>query len=178
MLLGSPSAHAEDGTVGIMVDAGLPDGVNGSLVWRATPRIRAHGGVGYNGVAPGVRAGLSVAAFPYFVTPTATIEAGRFFSGNANTLAQMISGDPSFDEPILRDVAYDFANAHLGFELGYSGMTFYVHGGMSVLQMRVHNVDESLAFTASDDGAKLEVRSDPLVRVIAPSARAGFVYYF
>ncbi|MCP4446634.1 MAG: hypothetical protein GY811_15005 [Myxococcales bacterium] len=176
---GEEGARAEDGSVGLMVDAGLPDGVSGSLVWRATPRIRAHGGMGYNGFAPGVRAGVSLAAFPYFITPTATVEAGRFFQGNANTLAQMVSGDSSFDEPVLREFGYDFANAHLGIELGYSGMTFYVHGGMSALQMRVRNLDETLAASFEDsEGPKLEVRSDPVVRVIAPSARAGFVYYF
>ncbi len=172
-------AQAEDGTVGLMVDAGLPDGVSGSLVWRMTPRIRVHGGVGFNGFAPGMRAGFSLAAFPFFVTPTATVEAGRFFEGNANTLAQMVSGDPAFDEPVLREVGYDFANAHIGLELGYSGMTFYVHGGMSALQMRVRNLDDTLAANNEEsDGPRVELRSDPVLRVIGPSARAGFVYYF
>tara|TARA_R110002073_G_scaffold218689_3_gene378979 strand:+ start:558 stop:1103 length:546 start_codon:yes stop_codon:yes gene_type:complete len=176
---GAQDAHAEDGSVGVMVDAGLPDGVSGSLVWRMSPRIRVHGGVGYNGFAPGVRAGFSVAAFPFFITPTATVEAGRFFEGDANTLAQMVSGDSEFDEPALREVGYDFANAHVGLELGYSGMTFYVHGGMSALQMRVRNLNATLdANFDESDGPKLELRSDPTLRVIGPSARAGFVYYF
>lgn len=176
---GAKTAQAEDGSVGVMVDAGLPDGVSGSLVWRMTPRLRIHGGVGYNGFAPGVRAGFSLAAFPFFITPTATVEAGRFFEGNANTLAQMVSGDPEYDEPALREVGYDFANAHVGLELGYSGMTFYVHGGMSALQMRVRNLDATLSANFEDsEGPKVELRSDPSVRVIGPSARAGFVYYF
>ena len=172
-------AWAEDGTVGIMVGAGLPDGVDGSLVWRVLPRVRLHGGVGYNGFAPGVRAGLSLAAFPFIITPTASVEAGRFFPGNANTLAQMLMGDASYDEPALREVGYDFANAHVGLEFGYSGMTFYMHGGMSMVQTTVRNLDESLAATFEEgEGPKLEIRSDPTARITAPSARAGFVYYF
>lgn len=176
---GSSEAIADDGSLGLMVDAGLPDGVNGSLVWRPTPRLRAHGGVGYNGFAPGVRAGASVAAFPFWVTPTFTVEAGRYFEGDANKLARMVSGDESFDEPVLRELGYDYANAHLGLEIGYSGMTFYVHGGLSMLQMRVRNVDESLAANFdSEEGARIEVRKDPTIRLTAPSGRAGFIYYF
>jgi len=162
-----------------MLDAGLPDGVNGALVWRITPRLRAHGGVGYNGISPGIRAGLSLAAFPSIVTPTASVEAGRYFSGNANPLAQMLSGDESIDEPMLHDVGYVYANAHIGLEVGYSRMTFYLHGGMSAVQLRVRNVQESLATVFNDSaGPKIEMRSDPVIRVIAPSARAGFIYYF
>lgn len=171
------SARAEDGRVGLMFDAGLPDGVNGAMVWRPLPRIRVHGGMGYNGFAPGVRGGVSMSAVPYWVTPTATVEVGRYFEGNANRLAQMISGDPEFDEPVLRRIGYDYANAHVGAELGYAGMTFYVHGGLSALQMRVRNVDDSLGMS-DGEGTRVEVRSDPVLRLLSPSARAGFIYYF
>lgn len=180
MGFGTPSeADAGRRKVGLMFGAGVPDGVNSALVWRPTPRIRAHGGVAYNGFAPGVRGGISLAAIPFWITPSVSVEAGRFFSGNANLLAQMVSGDTSFDELALRDIGYDFANAHLGIELGYEDMTFYLHGGMSAVQMSVRNVDDFLALAfESDEGPKIEVRSDPKLRLFAPSARTGFVYYF
>lgn len=168
-----------DGKVGVMVDAGLPDGMNASLVLRPTPRIRAHGGISYNGFAPGVRAGVSLAAFPFWITPTITAEAGRYFQGNANPLLQMVSGDSEIDEPLLRDIGYDYANAHIGLEFGYSGMTFYVHAGMSVIQTKLRNVGDSLALVFDDEeGPSVEIRSDPFLRIIAPSGRTGFVYYF
>ncbi|MBL4637590.1 MAG: hypothetical protein JKY56_27285 [Kofleriaceae bacterium] len=175
---GMHSDASADGTLGLMVDAGLPDGVVASLVVRPTPRIRAHGGVSYNGFAPGVRAGVSLAAFPFWITPTITVEAGRYFQGNANPLVEMLSGSSGIDEPILRDVGYDYANAHVGLEFGYSGMTFYVHAGMSVVELELHNVGDSLALFFDDEGPAVEVRSDPLIRIIAPSGRTGFVYYF
>lgn len=172
-------AHAEGSDLGLMIEAGLPDGINGALVWRPSPRIRAHGGAGFNGVAPGLRAGVSVAAFPYWITPTLSAEVGHYFAGNANTLGQKLSGDPEFDQPVLREFGYDYVNASLGLELGYSGMTFYIHAGMSGVQTRLRNVDESLASDSEGImGPRIEVRSDPLVRVLAPSARTGFIYYF
>ncbi len=162
-----------------MLDAGLPDGVNGALVLRPTPRIRAHGGLSFNGFAPGVRGGVTVAAFPFWITPTLTVEAGRYFKGDANGLVRMISGNAEFDEPVLRELGYDYATTHVGLEFGYSGMTFYVHGGMSVVQARLRNVGESLSLLLDgDSGPSLEIRSDPLVRIIAPSGSTGFVYYF
>lgn len=180
MILGARSpAQAENGRIGLMLDAGLPDGVNGSLVWRMTPRIRAHAGVSHNGISPGVRAGIGIAAFPYWITPTATLEAGHYFVGDASALAQRLSGDPELNDPILQAVGYDYANAHVGLELGYASMTFYIHAGMSVLQMTVRNLDESLAPSDEEmDGPRIEVRGDPSLRVIAPSARTGFIYYF
>lgn len=173
--LGESSADA--GTLGLMVNAGAPDGLGGSVVWRPTPRIRTHGGIGYNGIAPGAQAGVTLAAIPYWITPTATVEVGRFFRGNANSLMNMVGANTE-DEPVLREVGYDFATAHVGLEFGYSAMTFYLHGGMSVVQGKVRNVDESINSALEEDGPRVEVRSDPVVRVTAPSAQLGFIYYF
>ena len=172
-------ALADDANLGLMIDAGLPDGLSGALAWRPSPRIRAHGGIGFNGFAPGVRAGVSVAAFPHWVTPTATIEAGHYFAGNANPLARMISGDAEYDEPMLRDVGYDYISASLGLELGYSGMTFYLHGGLSGVHMQLRNANESLASGEEESmGPRIELRSDPVLRAVTPSGRAGLVFYF
>ena len=45
--------------LGLMVDAGLPDGANAALVFRPFRWLRAHGGGGYNMVSPGVPAQAS-----------------------------------------------------------------------------------------------------------------------
>src|SRR5262249_47189093 len=120
-------ARAEDvRRFGLMLDAGVPDGANASLVFRPAAWVRAHGGGGTNLIAPGVRAGVSLMPLPGM---SLNAEGGHYFRGDANGLARMLSGDGTVDVPALRDVGYDYANFHLGLELTFSWLTLYVHGG-------------------------------------------------
>src|SRR5262249_53583499 len=111
-----------------MVDAGVPDGANGSLVYRPADWIRVHAGGGTNLISPGVRAGVSV--LPFGGGLSLSIDGGHYFSGDANGLARKLTGDETIDVPALRDVGYDYANFHVGLELGARYFTFYIHGGM------------------------------------------------
>ena len=161
-----------------MLNAGVPDGVGGSIVIRPTPRLRLHAGGGYNLIAPGICAGASLSAFPFWITPSLALEAGRSFSGNANSLAAMLSGKPS-DEPALADISYDYAAARVGIEIGTSRVTFFVHAGMSVIQGNIGNLNESLQ--REMDGSNpstATVSDDANVRILSPSAKAGLVVYF
>jgi hypothetical protein len=171
-------AQAGEGTIGLMFDAGIPDGLHSALVWRPSPRWKTHAGLGFNVFAPGFRAGVSVSAFPFWITPALSLEAGRYFKGNANALAQMLTGDPEYDEPYLREVGYDYVSAHVGLELGYSTMTFYVHGGLSTVKVQWRDVDAALTAFEFENRPQLEVRSDPTTLITGPSGRAGFIYYF
>jgi hypothetical protein len=164
-----------------MVDAGLPDGINGAVVYRLTPRIRLHGGGSYNLISPGVRAGVSLLALRYWVTPSVTLEAGRYFAGDANPLVGGLSGKRDLDDPALREIAYDYANGHVGLELGSSRITVYVHAGFSVLWTALRNLNESAAAVdhgTGEDTATVEFRGDPTLRVFGPSARVGVIIYF
>lgn len=169
---------------GVMLDAGVPDGVTGSLVFRPISRVRVHAGAGYNLIAPGVRAGATVVAFPFWITPSASLEVGHYFRGDANGAVRMITGDAEFDEPMLRDVGYSYANGHLGLELGHSRVTFYLHAGMSVVQGTLRQLQESLDRDAGgdpsgmDSDGAVEIRDDPSVRIVSPSARTGLIVYF
>lgn len=163
---------------GITVDAGVPDGACASLVWRPTPRLRLHVGAGHNLVSPGVRAGVNVSLFPYWITPALSLEAGHYTDGDANPLARMLSGDQSIDEPVLRDIGYDYLNGHAGLELGHSRLTFYVHAGVSVVRGELHGFNESIAMVRESGQPSIEVRTDPQVTAFTPSGRLGLVYYF
>lgn len=164
---------------GVMADAGLPDGANASLVFRPLRWLRVHGGGGYNMVSPGVRFGATVV--PFGMGPSATLEAGHYFDGNANGLAQRFAGQ-SFSTPLLQRFGYDYANFHLGLDLGYRRMTFYLHGGMSYIRARVHNLDGLVASqTPSSDGngsTEISIEQDPTVKIWAPSAKLGLIVYF
>jgi hypothetical protein len=161
-----------------MLDAGLPDGANASLVVRPCSWARAHAGGGYNLISAGVRGGLTLV--PFGSGLSATVEAGRYFEGDANGLAQRFAGS-SFQSALLERVGYDYANAHLGLDFGSRSFTFYIHAGMSYVRAKVHNLDSAVGSTATSDGAngstEITVPQDPTVRAWFPSAKLGFVVY-
>jgi len=163
---------------GVMVDAGLPDGANASLVLRPFSWLRAHGGGGYNMISSGIRAGATL--LPFGSGPSATIEAGHYFDGDANGLARRFAG-ATFQSALLERVGYDYANAHLGLDFGSRNVVFYIHGGMSYVRAQIHNFDSVVASTASDNGAngstEISVKQDPTVKAWVPSAKLGLIVY-
>jgi hypothetical protein len=165
--------------IGVMADAGLPDGANASLVFRPLRWLRVHGGGGYNLVSAGVRAGATLV--PFGMGPSATLEGGHYFDGNANGAVQRFAGQ-SFSSPLLEKFGYDYANFHLGLDLGYRRVTFFIHGGMSYIRAQVHNLDSVVASqTPSSDGngtTEISIKQDPTVRAWFPSAKLGFIFYF
>jgi hypothetical protein len=164
---------------GVMADAGLPDGANASLVFRPLSWLRGHAGGGSNMISKGVRAGVTL--LPFGSGPSATLEAGHYFDGDANGLARKFAGS-SFQSALLERVGYDYANAHLGLDFGSRRATFYIHGGMSYVRARIHNVDSVLAAEAVANGAdsgttEVSVKQDPIVRAWFPSVKLGLIVY-
>src|SRR5262245_12625745 len=164
--------------VGVMMDAGLPDGANASLVFRPLSWLRAHGGGGTNLISKGIRAGVTL--LPFGGGPSATLEAGHYFEGNANGIAQKVAGS-SFSSAMLERVGYDYANAHLGLDFGSRRVVFYVHGGMSYIRGQIHNFDTVVGSEASANGGngstEISVKQDPTVKAWDRSARMGLIVY-
>ncbi len=162
---------------GVMADAGLPDGAGGSLVFRPRRWLRAHGGGSYNMISAGFRGGVTL--LPFGMGPSATLEAGHYFDGDANGLARRFAGQ-SFQSPLLEKVGYNYANAHLGLDFGYQRVTFYIHAGMSYVQAKVHNVDAAVGSptdVSSSGTTEISFKQDPVVRAWFPSAKLGLVVY-
>src|SRR5689334_19127562 len=105
-------AAADPGHIGVMVDAGVPDGVNGALIYRPWNFLYVHGGGGYNLISPGIRGGASLYLLPWVVSPSLNVEAGHYFPGNANNAVMKVSGEDP-DSPLLESVGYDYQNLHL-----------------------------------------------------------------
>jgi hypothetical protein len=174
LLVGAPSARAEDvRRFGLMLDAGVPDGANASLVFRPFGWFRVHAGGGTNLIGPGMRAGVSVLPIPGI---SLNAEGGHYFAGDANQLARMFSGDSTVDVPALRSVGYDYANLHLGLELSFSWMTLYIHGGMSYIRGQVHELAPTINQSIAGDST-VTVSEDPTVHAWAASARVGLIFY-
>jgi hypothetical protein len=167
----------------ILLDAGVPDGVGVSAAFRPMHWVRLELGLLENSVSPGIRGGVTLIPFNYWVTPTMTLEAGHFFPGNANRLAQKLSvNSPAWMRPLLQDFNYDFANAHLGLELGSSRFAFYLHGGLSYATSTVRNVQQAwqqnLDQQPSTSSPTITSAKDGKVTAVGPSAKLGFVVYF
>lgn len=165
--------------LGLMLDAGVPDGANLSLAVRPRAWVRGQVGGGYNLISKGVRAGVSL--IPFGQGPSLSFEAGRYFEGDANGLVQKVASGFS-GSPILERVGYDYANAHVGLELGKRWVTFFIHGGMSYVRAQVRNLNAEIAGQSEKqaDGSTttVTVNKDPVVRAYTPSLKLGLLVYF
>jgi hypothetical protein len=197
LLAGSNAARAQEGNVagaplakpvekplpklGVMVGAGVPDGATGSLVYRPFRWLRAEAGGSYNMISKGVRGGVSL--IPFGMGPSASLEAGHYFDGNANGIARSIAGGGFQDNAILQRIGYDYANAHLGLDFGVRRVTFFIHGGMSYIRASVHNIDSeisngmSAASAGSNGTTTVSFNQDPVIRIVTPSVKLGLVVY-
>jgi hypothetical protein len=165
--------------IGVMADAGLPDGANGAIVYRPFSWLRAHAGGGTNLISKGFRGGVTL--LPFGSGPSASIEGGHYFDGDANGMARRFAG-PTFGSPALERVGYDYANFHLGLDFGSRRATFFIHGGMSYIRAEVHNLDAVVASSAAmtDVGngtTEISFTKDPIVRAWLPSVKLGLIVY-
>jgi hypothetical protein len=158
---------------GIMLDAGLPDGVMASWVHRVDLQLRVHAGAGHNGIAPGARAGITLLALPTWISPSLTFELGHYARGDAQPLVDRLLGAQQ-PLPVLREVGYTWGNAHAGVELGRRRLTFQLHAGISYVHGTLRNVTETLG----GDGPSVEVHDEPRVFIRTVSARAGLILWF
>jgi hypothetical protein len=163
--------------LGFELQTGLPDGFTGSVVYRPFGWLRTHLGAGYNLVGLGLQGGGTL--IPFGWGPSLTLEGGHYFEGNANGIARSMMGAGFEDSTLLERVGYDYANAHLGLELGKQSFTFFIHGGMSYLVTHINGIDEALQADAGDDssGPSLHIGRAPTVSAFVPSLKLGFVMY-
>jgi hypothetical protein len=195
--LGASTAWAQEGQVasaplerriskplpalGVMLGAGIPDGATASLVYRPFSWLRTEAGGSTNMISKGVRGG--VALIPFGMGPSVSFEAGHYFEGDANGIARSIAGAGFKDNAILQRVGYDFANAHLGLDLGMRRFVFFIHGGMSYIRASVHNVNAEISSAmssgaaGSSGGTTVSLNQDPIVRVVTPSVKLGLIFY-
>ena len=164
--------------VGVMADVGLPDGAGASLVVRPARWLRLTGGGTYNMISSGLRAGASL--LPFGWGPSLSVEGGHYFDGDANGVMRRFAGASYQSNAVLERVGYDYANAHLGLDLGLRRVTFFIHAGFSYIRAEVHNVDSAIQSGMSSDSSSsttLTVNKDPIIRAITPSAKLGLIVY-
>lgn len=166
----APTTH-----FGVLIDAGLPDGVGGSVVYRPWKWLRAQVGGTTDGAAPGVRAGVTLA--PWGWGPSLTLEAGHMFPGDLNTVISKFAGKPE-NVSWLEHVEYDYANAQLGLELGWQNrFLFYIHGGVSYIHGQALDFQQAVNQLAATNSSAMVTSKNPVASALVPSGKLGFVVY-
>jgi hypothetical protein len=159
--------------LGLMADAGVPDGAIGSLVIRPWQWFRVYGGGGSNSVSRGWRGGLSLV--PFGAGPSVSVEYGHYSDGNANGLVRRLAGGDFGGSPMLDKIGYDYFNAHAGLDFGGKNVIFFIHGGISKVWAQIHNLNQA---TNSSGSTTVEVSQDPKVTVVGSSIKVGLIIFF
>jgi hypothetical protein len=165
----SPPRHR---TFGMTMDVGVPDGAALGLVVR--PRfdwLRIAGAVTHNGIAPGLRLGVTVDPIDFPIAPTLTVEGGHYWQGTIPGVS---------DSPT---VGYNYANIHLGLEIGSrSAFRFFLRGGVSYVDVSASNISMGSNGTVAANGASAMsgsgIGNPSFSGWVAPSGKLGFALYF
>ncbi|HRC58775.1 MAG TPA: hypothetical protein PKU97_22785 [Kofleriaceae bacterium] len=172
------AAGASPLRVGVMAEVGVPDGGAASVAVTPVSFVRLHAGVAHNLVSTGLRAGLTLVPLSTWATPTLSLGAGRYPEGDANPLARRLTGDPLLASPLLDELGYDYASAHLGLELGRRRVTLLLHVGASRITTRARGLEAELTEQqGSSMPPELTFSTDPRVTIWTVSARLGLLVY-
>ncbi|HEY8209002.1 MAG TPA: hypothetical protein VIG99_16035 [Myxococcaceae bacterium] len=170
---------------GIMLDGGIPDGAGAAAIFRPMTWLRLSAGATYNLVAFGVRGGISVVPFYFPFSPSLNLEVGHTFGGDATPiLATAFQGTDIEvpDSPLLKKVAYDYANASLGFEFGIpKTFTIFLRLGVSYIQTVLHGFQEVVQQAAAGEGNPPDTTitaQDPTILLTAPGLKLGLIVFF
>ena len=170
----APTARKRLRKYGMMLDVGVPDGATAALVYRPWPALQLAAGLSYNGFGAGVRGGATWVPLHGWFSPTLSLDYGHYNDGDANPLVRWVTGNPMFSSPLLDRVGYDYADAHVGVELGRRTFAFYIRAGVSRVTGTVHDIG---ALSSGKMPAPLS-GTDSLVTLTTISARLGCIYYF
>jgi hypothetical protein len=161
-------------TFGMSMDVGVPDGAALGLVVRPHfDWLRIGGAVTHNGIAPGLRLGVTIDPVAFPIAPTLTVEGGHYWQGTIPGVQ---------DSP---DVGYNYANFHLGLEIGNrSTFRFFLRGGASWIDVNTANFKGSTGTNGmvSANGSSTTSGSgfgNPTFNGwLAPTGKLGFSLYF
>lgn len=163
---------------GAMLDVGVPDGAGLSLLWRPVYFLRLNAGLTYNLLGVGVRGGVSLIPFYYWITPSLTLDVGHYFDADLSKYSDQLVSDPT-GKAILGDAlskfSYDYGNLHLGLEIGSPHrFLFTLRGGVSYATTTIHNFQAAAQAATSDTNL---TAADPTVKAVFPSLKLGFILY-
>jgi len=160
--------------LGVVVDAGFPQGASVGILVRPVPAIRFWAGPAWNYIGLGLQGGIAVVPWHFALTPVLSVEAGRYFSSDVSFLASDSQGVPPEIAPLLEDVSYSYAAVHAGLEFGsQTGMVFSLRAGLSYISLQARGTA-----TVTDSSGTVVQFTDPKVRGTIPSVKFGVLFWF
>lgn len=188
--VGAPSANAEPvGTVaaksirpakpghrflGVVSDAGMPDGLNLGLVLAPADWMRFVAAIGSNSASLGYRGGLSLV--PMGWGPSFTVEVGHCNTAPTTSLLRTFFTVPSWMQQYVQQLGYTYVNAHVGFDYRLGGFTLFVHGGVTYLSGTLRS--PASVVVDSKTNTSIKIPEDGAVTAYTLSAKAGLLYMF
>lgn len=160
---------------GLSLDVGVPDGAVLSGVFRPVDWVRLSVGAGYNALAPGVRAGATFTPWHFMLTPSLTVEAGHYWTGDSGSMLHALVGSSGTAAQDFQHVSYDYGNLHLGVEFGGASFAGYLHAGVSYVRGTIHDFQSVLQQDVNDPSLQA---GDPILRFTSPSLKLGMIFYF
>lgn len=157
---------------GALLDVGVPDGVTVAFVIQPVRSIDVSAGVSYNAISYGVRAGVTWTPLRRTLSPTLSVDVGHYGDGDANPLARLVTGNPSFSSGVLDRIGYDYVDAHVGLAVQRRSFTFFVRAGASRITGQIHDLG------SLSQSSMAMLTGDPNVTLTTLSAKLGFIYYF
>lgn len=157
---------------GAQIEAGLPEGFGGSLIFRPWYFVRAHVGGVTNTAAGGILGGITLIPFRWYLTPTLSGEIGHLFEGNLNGTLSSVLNKAEVPEGMLDRVSYTYYSAQLGLEIGAPDrFIVYLRGGVSRVEAAFQGPKQVKGNTTVDPGVVN-------VGMTIPSAKVGLLLYF
>jgi hypothetical protein len=162
---------------GLALDTAVPEGLTIGLTFRPVPSVRLWAGPAWNYLSFGAHAGVALVPFHWAITPALSFEAGRFFRADLTRFVKEDSGAPSEVAPLLRNVSYDYAAAHVGLEIGSQrGFAVALRAGLAYVRVIARG---RTAPSAEGPAGEAQVTFvDPRLNATLPSVKLGIQYAF
>jgi hypothetical protein len=161
---------------GLMVDAGVPDGLGLSGLWQPLPWLRMHTGAMASTVGYGVRGGLGLVPLRLAMSPMLELELGHALQADYDTLLERLGGQPRGTGALLSGLGYSYATAALGLEWTLSER-MSVCGRVGVGYWVLWLQEARAWLPPTPDPADLS--ATPLhLRLVVPSGRVALLVWF
>jgi hypothetical protein len=162
---------------GLKIEGAFPEGLAASAVFRPVSEVRLWAGPAWNYVAWGVQGGVTLVPWHLGISPLLSLEAGRYMNADATFLAKTSSGIPQQVKPLLKNVSYDYAAAHLGIEIGTrDAFAISIAAGLAYVALTANGTTST---EGNVNGAPATVTfRDPHLHGTVPSAKLGLQLWF
>ena len=160
---------------GLLMDAGVPGGAGIAGMFRPWSVLRVEGGLNYNYLSVGLRGGLTLIPFEWGVTPTAHVEVGHFFEGDASSF----TSDPGA-KIALSHVPEDYLSASLGLEFGsQQRFVFFLRVGVTWIRTEARNIAQAVnADNTTGSTTTKSARDIPLLLQVPTVSVGALLYLF